>query len=390
MFQGRPAEDHENDGHRRHQRPLQAQRQKGADKPDNCSEVPRMADVLIRAGHDQMMSALRLNAHGRTEEAIDRHRPPTQSSPASSTDRQCAAPREIATLGVMNFFALVLLAVIQGVTELLPVSSSAHVIMAERLMGLDPGAPDMTFLLVMLHTGTMGAVLVYFWPRWRQLLVADPRFSFLKMVVLATAWTGVLGLGLKVVIEKLMLERIGGYAHAEVEQLFRNLPLIGLSVFAVGLVILMVEQHEASAGHTQVNGRQATLIGIVQALCLPFRGFSRSGATISTALRCGVSRSLAEDFSFALAVLVTPPVVALELQRLWHAQTEAVVGGMGMVTGLSGLIPGVVGMALSFGAGLVALHWLSAVLEQGRWRYFGYYCLVASAVVLLGHFVWGL
>src|SRR5262249_1813418 len=157
-------------------------------------------------------------------------------------------------LGVMNFFALVLLAVIQGVTELLPVSSSAHVIMAERLMGLDPGAPDMTFLLVMLHTGTMGAVLVYFWPRWRQLLVADPRFSFLKMVVLATAWTGVLGLGLKVVIEKLMLERIGGYAHAEVEQLFRNLPLIGLSVFAVGLVILMVEQHEASAGHTQVNG----------------------------------------------------------------------------------------------------------------------------------------
>lgn len=63
---------------------------------------------------------------------------------------------------------------------------------------------------------------------------------------------------------------------------------------------------------------------------------------------------------------------------------------MGMVTGLSGLIPGVVGMALSFGAGLVALHWLSAVLEQGRWRYFGYYCLVASAVVLLGHFVWGL
>ncbi|MBI3799905.1 MAG: undecaprenyl-diphosphate phosphatase [Deltaproteobacteria bacterium] len=289
----------------------------------------------------------------------------------------------------MNFFTLVVLAVIQGVTELLPVSSSAHVIMAERLMGLDPGAPDMTFLLVMLHTGTMGAVLVYFWPRWRRLLTADSRFSFVKMVVLATVWTGVIGLVLKVMIEKIVLERIGGYDHAEVEQLFRNLPLIGLSVFAVGLVILRAEGRATSAGRTQVNGKQATLIGVVQALCLPFRGFSRSGATISTALRCGLSRSLAEDFSFALAVLITPPVVALELQRLWHSQAEAAAGGMAPGQGLS-VVPGVIGMALSFGAGLVALYWLSAVLERGRWRYFGYYCLLASAVVLLAHFVWGL
>lgn len=248
----------------------------------------------------------------------------------------------------------------------------------------------MTFLLVMLHTGTMGAVLVYFWPRWRRLLVGEERFSFLKRVVLATVWTGVLGLGLKVGIEKLVLERFGGYAHAEVEQLFRNLPLIGTSVLAVGLLILVAGQREASADHAQVNGRQATLIGLVQALCLPFRGFSRSGATISTALLCGVSQSLAEDFSFALAVLVTPPVVALELQRLWHAQAEAATGGMGLVTGFGGFVPGVVGMVLSFGAGLVALRWLSAVLEQGRWRYFGYYCLLASAGVFLGHFVWGL
>jgi len=61
---------------------------------------------------------------------------------------------------------IVVLAGIQGLTELLPVSSSAHVILAERLMGLDPTTPAMTFLLVMLHTGTMLAVLVYFAPRW--------------------------------------------------------------------------------------------------------------------------------------------------------------------------------------------------------------------------------
>ncbi|WP_182058960.1 undecaprenyl-diphosphate phosphatase, partial [Pantoea sp. ME81] len=67
----------------------------------------------------------------------------------------------------MNYFDVSILAVIQGLAELLPVSSSAHVIMTEKLLGLDPAAPDMTLLLVMLHTGTMFAVIVYFWNNWR-------------------------------------------------------------------------------------------------------------------------------------------------------------------------------------------------------------------------------
>ena len=70
----------------------------------------------------------------------------------------------------MNTLQIVILALIQGAAELLPVSSSAHVIVAERFMGLRPSSPEMTFLLVMLHTGTMFAVLFYFWPRWKPLL----------------------------------------------------------------------------------------------------------------------------------------------------------------------------------------------------------------------------
>src|SRR6516165_12697303 len=95
-----------------------------------------------------------------------------------------------------DYLQVLLLAVIQGAAELLPVSSSAHVIFAERLMGLDPSSPPMTFLLVMLHTGTMFAVIAYFWPRWRKLLTqtpaagegaAAPRYHFVIMVVLASA-----------------------------------------------------------------------------------------------------------------------------------------------------------------------------------------------------------
>ena len=72
-------------------------------------------------------------------------------------------------MALLHYLQIALLALIQGAAELLPVSSSAHVILAQRLMGMDPSRPEQVFLLVMLHTGTMFAVLVYFWPRWRRL-----------------------------------------------------------------------------------------------------------------------------------------------------------------------------------------------------------------------------
>src|SRR5476651_299389 len=85
----------------------------------------------------------------------------------------------------MSLFQVLILSIIQGAAELLPVSSSAHVIVAETLMGLDPTAPAMTFLLVMLHTGTMFAVIVYFWSTWRRRFFSSaPAFwSFARNVI---------------------------------------------------------------------------------------------------------------------------------------------------------------------------------------------------------------
>jgi undecaprenyl-diphosphatase len=286
---------------------------------------------------------------------------------------------------MLDYWKVALLAVIQGAAELLPVSSSAHVILAEKAMRLDPSEPKMVFLLVMLHTGTMGAVLVYFWPRWKRLLAPAPggetpgpfpRFQFLKAVVVATACTGVLGLALQFLIEKVVLERLMGRSKGQVEDLFRELPLVGAALLAAGLLILVAGSAEGRAGRAGLSNRVATLVGLVQGLCLPFRGFSRSGATISVALLCGVSRPLAEDFSFALAVVLTPPVIARGVYKLvkeegWQGREE--------LLRLAG--PGLVGLVLSFLAGLVALRLLSAALERGRWKYFGYYCLAASLVL---------
>jgi undecaprenyl-diphosphatase len=290
----------------------------------------------------------------------------------------------------MTLIQILLLAVVQGAAELLPVSSSAHVIFAERLMGLDPGSPEATFLLVMLHTGTMLAVLVYFRSRWAPLLFPKARgagHGFLKAIVFATICTGVLGLALKKGIEKVVLESWLGHAHGEVEQLFRNLPLMAASLAAAGVLILYSARRdvkEAPGAHDgALDGRRSIRVGLVQGLCLPFRGFSRSGATISTALLMGVPRRLAEEFSFALAVVLTPPVLALELHRLMKARAFDLSTGGGGLGGL--LAPGALGMVFSFGAGLLALRLLSSWLEEGRWKYFGYYCLGASCVVMAGH-----
>ena len=106
----------------------------------------------------------------------------------------------------MNLLQILLLAIVQGAAELLPVSSSAHVIVAEKLMGLDPTAPQMTLLLVMLHTGTMFAVIAYFWASWRAtyFVSAQAFRSSALHVVVATALTGVIGLALLQLIRRVV------------------------------------------------------------------------------------------------------------------------------------------------------------------------------------------
>ena len=293
----------------------------------------------------------------------------------------------------MSLLHVIILAIIQGLAELLPISSSAHVVVAEKLMGMNPTAPAMTLLLVMLHTGTMFAVIAYFWAQWRATYFRD--VETFKTIVLqlfvASFVTAVIGYGLIEAIEKLVLHG----KHAEVEQLFGRLDLIAPALAAVGILILIAglrHSREQSASDavaadnrddsTGLDMRQAGWIGAIQGLCLPFRGFSRSGATISTGMLLGVAKARAEEFSFALAVILTPPAIAREAWRLVKAQHLT-----GAAPIASAMMPSLVGMLFAFLAGLVALKWLSQWLESGRWHWFGVYCLVAAVAVEYLHHV---
>jgi len=286
----------------------------------------------------------------------------------------------------MPIFKVIVLAIVQGLAELLPVSSSAHVVVAEKLMGLDPSTPQMTLLLVMLHTGTMFAVIAYFWSQWKKTFFSssDAFKRFAIRVIWATLLTGVIGEVLIKAIEKTAFK---GEPKAEIELLFGRLDLIAPALLAAGLLILLagLMEKRRMGAHEKVYGdsvtmRQAGWIGAIQGLCLPFRGFSRSGATISTGMLTGASKERAERFSFALAVVLTPPAVGREVLRLVKASHEAAAAGAPIDLHGS-VMTGLLGAVFAFLAGLVALRWLSSWLEEGRWYLFGIYCIVAACVV---------
>jgi undecaprenyl-diphosphatase len=279
----------------------------------------------------------------------------------------------------ITLLQIIILGLIQGAAELLPISSSAHVIVAEKLMRIDPVSPEATFLLVMLHTGTMFAVIAYFWNAWAANYFSNQtRFrSVAKQAVGATILSGIIGLGLQKLIETCFLSGPGA-TPGEIEELFGRLPLIAGALAVAGVMIIISGyRRKNDEGTEEVSSSAASLMGVVQGLALPFRGLSRSGSTISAGLLMGSGQRQAEEFSFALAVIITPPVIAKELWRLLKLhKTETSPHHLFHL-----LAPGVVGMGCSFVGGLLALRVLSSWLARGQWQYFGFYCLAASAGV---------
>ena len=288
----------------------------------------------------------------------------------------------------MGWIYVVILSAVQGLAELLPVSSSAHVIVVAKLLHEDMSTPANALLLVMLHTGTMFAVIVYFWRQW-----VDTFFSswaafwrFVSMVFVACFLSGIVAVPLVVLIGHVLSH---GTATAEIEALFNKLNWIAPALAAVGLLIMWAGLREARNPIAQsdripreISWAQAVVMGILQGVAIPFRGFSRSGSTISGGLLADGDRRPVESFSFAIVVAITPLAIAREFYRLVRADAHTGIH-LDLATALA---PSLLGMVCAFLAGLVALKWLSRWLEQGRWYWFGIYCLAFSILVAVLYF----
>lgn len=324
----------------------------------------------------------------------------------------------------MPWIFVLILAIVQGLAELLPVSSSAHVIVVAHFLGVNMSTPANAFLLVLLHTGTMVAVIVYFWRRWRRTFLASWQRvgKIIPLIVISSVFSALVFLPVEHLVRHLLSH--GAY-RPDIEVLFHKLNWIAPALFIVGLLILYAGLREArgigsggsGAGSPDpgapglapeplaaapaasptagtpvlasavavsvpaedgaVRWRAAIWMGILQGFAIPFRGFSRSGATISGGLLTGEERGTIEAYSFAMVVAITPAAILWELRRVVHSAHAA-----GVAVHWAGVLPqGVLGMVIAFLAGLLALKWLSRWLEQGRWYWFGIYCLVFSAFV---------
>jgi len=285
----------------------------------------------------------------------------------------------------MRWIYVIILAAVQGLAELLPISSSAHVIVTAELLHENMSTPANALLLVMLHTGTMFAVIVYFWRQWVDTFFSSwaAFYRFARMIFVASFLSGVVGVPLILLVERILSH---GNHHVPIEALFHKLNWIAPALAAAGILILWAGLREArkpdtqpATGRREVTWLQAMIMGILQGVAIPFRGFSRSGSTISGALLADGDRMPVESFSFAMVVAITPLAIAREFYRLVRADAHA-----GIHLNLAAaLAPSLLGMACAFLSGLLALKWLSRWLEQGRWYLFGIYCLAASAVVML-------
>lgn len=255
----------------------------------------------------------------------------------------------------LAFWQIVVLAVVQGLTEFLPISSSGHlVVLAACMADGDPSRLDLADLSVVLHVGTLFSILVFYCDRIWRLLGQDRRA--LRPLFLGTLPAVVIGLTIEFTCE----------------QLIESPLLAGLMLPVTGLILLWAARRlDGTREYVDLTDRQALLIGLSQAVAI-LPGISRSGATISAGVRLGLSPRSAATFSFLLAI---PAIAGAGLLKTVSLLREAEP-----TTAWPHLLGGGI---ISFVVGLIALRWLISCLERGQLRLFAWWCIPLGIAVTI-------
>jgi undecaprenyl-diphosphatase len=252
---------------------------------------------------------------------------------------------------MITWWKLTLLAVVQGIAEFLPISSSGHLVVLEHWMDL---SSDLTDINIVLHAGTLLAILVVYRERIGRMMFSDRRL--LGLVIVGTIPAVVIGLGLKLRLEWLLED-----------------PLIaGMCLPLTGAVLFWCHRHPPGEMRCDnLNWKGALGIGFAQAFAI-LPGISRSGTTIAAGLACGLSRREAAAFSFLLAIPAIAGATLLE--------SVSVLKGEPISTPVSMLLTGAVLAAV---VGWLSLRWLLIVLQRGQLLWFSGWCVLLGLVVLI-------
>lgn len=263
----------------------------------------------------------------------------------------------------MSWWQSIILGLIQGLTEFLPVSSSGHLTIGREILGVEASG-DLVFEVV-VHCATVLATIVVFWRPIVQLLQGLFRFKYND----ETDYV------LKLIVSMIPVFVVGMFFKDKVEALFASLLVVGIALLVTALLLAFSDFAEKYVSRRENTARggiswlQAFVVGIGQA-CAVIPGLSRSGTTISTGLLCGVKRDVMAQFSF-LMVLV-PILGETFLDVVGGEMAASSVGGLQLA----------LGFVAAFISGLFACRVMIAIVRKARLRWFALYCAVVGLAVI--------
>ncbi len=249
-----------------------------------------------------------------------------------------------------DFIQVIILAVVQGVTEFLPISSSGHLVAVESLLGRHTDSAEMS---IVLHFGTLLAILVYYHKQVLALLREDKRV--VPLLVLGTLPAAILGIWLK----------------TNHEAILKNALLAGFMLPITGFILMLLTKIKpGKKEYTHVGILAVLMIGLSQAFAL-LPGISRSGSTIVMGALMGLRPKAAATFAFLLAIPAIGGAASLEFREIMEqgADTPAVFL--------------IVGTVISFVVGLASLHWLIRWIEQGKLHLFAYWVIPVGFLLVV-------
>ena len=261
----------------------------------------------------------------------------------------------------MNWFEALVLGLIQGLTEYLPVSSSGHLAIGAHLFGIN-GEDNLTFT-IMVHVATVLSTLVILWKEIDWILKGLFKFQMNEETKYA----------LNIVISMIPVGVVGLFFKDKVEEVFGSGLLIVGIMLLVTAGLLTFSYFAKPRQKENISPLHAFIIGLGQALAV-LPGLSRSGTTIATGLLLGDKKEKMAQFSF---LMVIPPILGEALLDLLKGlKGEAALGGIDA-------FPMIVGFVAAFVSGCLACKWMINIVKKGKLVYFGIYCAIAGAVTII-------
>lgn len=272
----------------------------------------------------------------------------------------------------MSYFEAVILGLVQGLAEFLPISSSGHLALLQQWFGIDEN--KVLLFAVLMHVGTLISVFVVYWKDIWELIV-ELCLTIRDLVTgkgLRLEERPVRKLGVMIIVATIPTAIIGLLFNDLFDKLYTSVLPIGIGLIITGFLLILAERTgNSSRGIDRMNFRNALFIGTVQGIAI-CPGISRSGSTLFGSLICNLDRKFAVKFVFLISI---PSILGSAIMEA----PDAIEAGMDMAQ----LGPVIVGMAVAAISGLIAIKTMIKIVSDKKLSYFSYYVWALGAIVVL-------